>query len=72
MLKNLFSFLFQRSAGEERVAQYILREHARGRSLREILTDHFVQNRLETPEQRARLLMLARADLIKALSDQDR
>ena len=56
MLKNLFSFLFQRSAGEERVAQYILREHARGRSLREILTDHFVQNRLETPEQRARLL----------------
>ena len=56
MLKNLFSFLFQRSATEERVAQYILREHARGRALQEILADHFVENRLETPEQRARLL----------------
>jgi hypothetical protein len=56
VLKNLFSFLFQRSAAEERVAQYVLREHARGRSLQEILADHFVENRLETPEQRARLL----------------
>ncbi|MEP6893923.1 MAG: hypothetical protein ABI927_09105 [Gaiellaceae bacterium] len=56
MLKNLFSFLFQRSSAEERVAQYVLREHARGRSLQEILADHFVENRLGTPEQRARLL----------------
>ena len=56
MLKNLFSFLFQRPAGEERVAQYVLREHARGRALQEILADHFVENRLETPAQRARLL----------------
>ena len=56
MLKNLFSFLFQRSTGEERVAQYVLREHARGRALQEILADHYVVNRLETPEQRSRLL----------------
>ncbi len=56
MLKNLFSFLFQRPSGEERVAQYVLREHARGRSLQEIMGDHFVVNRLETPAQRARLL----------------
>ena len=56
MLKNLFSFLFQRPAAEERVAQYILREHARGRSLQEILADHFVENRLDTAEQRVRLL----------------
>ena len=41
---------------EERVAQYVLREHSRGRALDEILADHFVENRLETPEQRARLL----------------
>ena len=56
MLKNLFSFLFQRSTAEERVAQYVLREHARGRALAEILADRYVTNRLETPEQRARLL----------------
>jgi hypothetical protein len=56
VLKNLFSFLFQRPTNEDRVAQYVLREHARGRALADILTDHFVTNRLETPTQRARLL----------------
>ena len=30
--KDLFSFLFQRSTQEERVAQYVVREHDRGRS----------------------------------------
>jgi hypothetical protein len=56
VFKNLFSFLFQRSTDEERVAQYVLREHSRGRALQEILADHYVRNRLETAEQRARLL----------------
>ncbi len=55
-LKDLFSFLFQRSAGEERVAQYVIREHDRGRALAEILADKYVVNRLQSPEQRARLL----------------
>lgn len=55
-IKDLFSFLFQRSAGEERVAQYVIREHDRGRRLAEILDDRYVQNRLQSPEQRARLL----------------
>lgn len=55
-LKDMFSFLFQRSAGEERVAQYVIREHDRGRPLSEILQDKYVVNRLKTPEQRARLL----------------
>ena len=55
-IKDLFSFLFQRSAGEERVAQYVIREHDRGRPLAEILEDRYVQNRLQSPEQRARLL----------------
>lgn len=53
---GLFSFLFERSSGEERVAQYVVREHDRGRSLHEILEDKYVVNRLKTPEQRARLL----------------
>ncbi len=55
-LKDLFSFLFQKSTGEERVAQYVIREHDRGRPLAEILEDRYVVNRLESPEQRARLL----------------
>ena len=55
-LKDVFSFLFQRSSGEDRVAQYVIREHDRGRALAEILEDRYVQNRLQSPEQRARLL----------------
>ena len=55
-LKDLFSFLFQRSSGEERVAQYVIREHDRGRPLNEIMEDKYVVNRLQSPEQRARLL----------------
>ncbi len=54
--RDLFSFLFQRSTSEERVAQYVIREHDRGRSLNEILEDKYVVNRLTSPEQRARLL----------------
>ena len=69
MLKNLFSFLFQRSSAEERVAQYALREHSRGRSLNEILADHFVENRLETREQRARLL--DRPEIVHAFGADD-
>ncbi len=62
--RNLFSFLFQRSSAEERVAAYVIREHDRGRDLAEILEDRYVQNRL-TPDQRARLL--DRPELIEAL-----
>lgn len=54
--RDLFSFLFQRSAQEERVAQYVVREHDRGRALQEILEDKYVVNRLGSTEQRARLL----------------
>ena len=54
--KDLFSVLFQRSSGEERVAQYVIREHDRGRPLAEIMEDRYVLNRLQSPEQRARLL----------------
>lgn len=63
--KDLFSFLFQRSSGEERVAQYVIREHDRGRSLDEILEDKYVVNRLQSPEQRARLL--DRPEVIQAV-----
>ena len=63
--KDLFSFLFQRSGAEERVAQYVIREHDRGRALSEILEDRYVVNRLQSPEQRARLL--DRPEIIQAV-----
>lgn len=64
--RDLFSFLFQRSSAEERVAAYVIREHDRGRDLAQILEDRYVQNRL-TPDQRARLL--DRPEVIRALGD---
>ncbi len=64
--KNLFSFLFQRSSAEEHVSRYVIREHARGRSLEEILEDKYVQNRL-TPEQQKRLL--DRPEIIESFSE---
>jgi hypothetical protein len=54
--RDLFSFLFQRTKAEERVAQYVIREHSRGRPLAEILEDKYVVNRLPSAAQRARLL----------------
>ena len=54
--RDIFSFLFQRSTAEERVAQYVIREHGRGRPLAEVLEDKYVVNRLPSPAQRARLL----------------
>ena len=65
--RNLFSFLFQRSSAEERLAAYVIREHDRGRDLAQILEDNYVQNRL-TPQQRARLL--DRPEVIKALGNE--
>ena len=69
MLSKIFSFLFQRSAQEERVAQYVVREHRRGRPLKEILEDHYVVNRLQSPSQRARLL--DRPEVVRAFGDDD-
>jgi hypothetical protein len=63
-LRNPFSFLFARSKREDYLAQYVIREHARGRPLTEILEDPYVRNR-STPEQRARLL--ERPEVVAAL-----
>lgn len=54
-IRGAFSFLSARSQAEERIAQYIIREHRRGRPLNEILQDHYVTNRMST-EQVHRLL----------------
>lgn len=65
-IKGAFSFLSSRSQNEERIAQYVIREHQRGRPLAEILDDHYVTNRC-TPEQVQRLL--DRPDVLHALGD---
>jgi len=54
-IKGAFSFLSSRSQAEERVTQYLLREHHRGRPVADILQDPYVTNRLE-PEQVKRIL----------------
>jgi hypothetical protein len=65
-LAGVFSFLQSRSQIEERLAQYVIREHKSGRPLDEILEDPYVKNRA-TPEQVERLL--DRPDLIHAVGD---
>ena len=66
LFRNPFSFLFQRSSGEERLAAYVIREHSRGRALDEILNDRYLINRT-TPSQRARLL--DRPEVIRAIGE---
>jgi hypothetical protein len=53
--RNPFSFLFASSQREDRLVEYVIREHDRGRTLAEILEDPFVRNRT-SEEQRARLM----------------
>jgi hypothetical protein len=65
-IRGTFSFLSSRSQSEERIAQYVIREHHRGRPLAEILQDHYVTNRC-TPDQIRRLL--DRPDVVHALGD---
>jgi hypothetical protein len=55
ILRSPFSFLFTRTKAEEVVAEYVIREHHKGRTLADILDDPYVTNRL-TPDQVRRLL----------------
>ena len=64
--RNPFSFLFTRAQNEDRITQYVIREHHRGRSLNEILEDNFVKNRC-TPEQIGRLL--DRPEIVQAIGN---
>ena len=65
-LRNPFSFLFVRSRGEDRISQYVIREHRSGRDLKDILEDKYVVNRC-TPAQIQRLL--DSPELIQALGE---
>jgi hypothetical protein len=65
-LRDIFKNLFARSQKDDLVAQYVIREHKRGRPLSEILEDRYVQNRL-TKEQVSRLL--DRPEVVRALGE---
>ena len=65
-LRNPFSFMFASTRKEERLAQYVIREHRAGRTLAEILADPFIRNRA-TPQETARLL--DRPEVIHALGE---
>jgi len=51
-------------APRDYLAQYVIREHSRGRALEEVLRDSYVVNR-STSEERARLL--ERPEVIEAI-----
>ena len=55
LFRNPLSFLFERSSQEDRLAAYVIREHDRGRTLEDILSDRYILNRT-TSSQLQRLL----------------
>ena len=64
ILRSPFSFLFQRSQKEELMAEYIVREHHRGRSVAEILEDAHVKNTLSDDQVRR---VLERPELVHSI-----
>lgn len=64
--RGMFGFLFTRSRAEGAVAEYVVREHHRGRSLSEILNDPYVTNRCSR-EQIERLL--DRPEVVHAIGE---
>lgn len=66
ILRTPFGFLASRSQKEELVAEYVIREHHRGRTLDAILGDRYVTNRLPG-DQAARVL--DRPDVLHAVGE---
>ena len=66
ILRTPFGFLASRSQKEEIVAEYVIREHHRGRALAAILDDAYVTNRFSS-KQIGRLL--DRPDVIHAVGE---
>jgi hypothetical protein len=65
-MRNPFSFLFASSKREQYLAQYVVRESTRGRSLADVLGDPYVRNRT-SEEERARLL--ERPEVVAAIGE---
>jgi hypothetical protein len=65
-LRSMFSFLFTRSRAEGAVAEYVVREHHRGRALAEILNDPYVTNRCSAAQIER---LLDRPEVVKAIGE---
>ena len=65
--RNALAGFFTRSSSEQHLERYVVREHARGRRLDEILADPYVRNRT-TEAERARLL--DRPEVVAAVGKQ--
>ena len=64
IMRNPFAFLFTRPQAEELVAEHIVREHGRGRSLADILDDPYVTNRLSAEQVKR---VLDRPEVVRSL-----
>ena len=64
--RSLFSFLWTSSRRENAVAEYVIREHHRGRSVTEIVDDAYVKNRV-SPDQVSRIL--ERPEVLHAIGE---
>ena len=65
-VRSFFGSLLPKSRKEDIVAEHIIREHHRGRSLAEILDDAYITNRL-SPDKVQRCL--ERPDVIHAIGE---
>jgi hypothetical protein len=65
-IRGAFSFLSTRSRSEDQMAEYVIREHRRGRPLHEILDDNYVTNRCSAEQIRR---LLDRPEVVHALGD---
>jgi hypothetical protein len=65
-VRALFGSILPKSRKEDLVAQHIIREHHRGRSLEEILDDAYVTNRLPADKVNR---CLERPDVIQAVGE---
>jgi hypothetical protein len=63
-IRGAFSFLSSRTRSEDRMAEYVIREHRRGRPLRDILDDNYVTNRCSAEQIRR---LLDRPEVVHAL-----
>jgi len=66
ILRGPFSFLFTRPQREELIAEYIVREHHKGRALVDIVNDPYVTNRCTTDQVRR---VLEQPEVVHALGE---
>jgi hypothetical protein len=62
----MFKSLFQRSSRSDQLAAYLIREHAQGRDVDEILDDPYIRNRATETQRRQ---LLERPEVIRAIGE---